>query len=79
MHGHSDPVHHIQRRITGQIGALADALPHCALSQFVEGVDDIRRLARDHGFAMVETLASGSNRRWRRAASRPRSAPISTR
>ncbi len=57
MHGHSDPVHHIQRRITGQIGALADALPHCALSQFVEGVDDIRRLARDHGFAMVETLA----------------------
>ena len=58
MRTQADPYLDIQNRITGQIGALADALPHCALSQIVEGVDDIRRLARDHGFAMVETLAS---------------------
>jgi hypothetical protein len=55
---HHDPNHDIQSRITGQIGALAEALPHCALTQIVQGVDDIRCLARDHGFAAVETLAS---------------------
>ena len=44
---------------TGGVGgALAEALPHCALTQIVQGVDDIRCLARDHGFAAVETLAS---------------------
>ncbi|MBB6426153.1 hypothetical protein [Sphingopyxis sp. JAI128] len=48
----------IQNRITGQIGALAEALPHCALAQLVQGIDDIRCLARDNGFAAVETLAS---------------------
>lgn len=48
----------IAGRISGQIGALADALPHCALAQIVRGIDDIRCLARDHGFAVVETLAS---------------------
>lgn len=44
--------------MSGRIGALAKALPHCALTQLVGGVDDIRRYARDHGFAMVECLAS---------------------
>ena len=48
----------IQDRISGQIGALAEALPHCAIGQLVQGVDDIRCLARDHGFAAVEMLAS---------------------
>lgn len=48
----------IESRISGQIGALAEALPHCALTQIVQGIDDIRCLARDHDFAMVETLAS---------------------
>ncbi|PZQ23993.1 MAG: hypothetical protein DI569_02855 [Sphingopyxis macrogoltabida] len=48
----------MQDRITGQIGALAAALPHCAIAQIVQGVDDIRCLARDNGFAAVETLAS---------------------
>ena len=48
----------IENRISGKIGALAEALPHCALTQIVQGVDDIRCLARDHGFAIVETLAS---------------------
>lgn len=48
----------IQDRISGQIGALAEALPHCAIAQLVQGVDDIRCLARDHGFAAVEMLAS---------------------
>lgn len=48
----------MESRITGQIGALVDALPHCALMQIVQDVDDIRCLARDHGFALVETLAS---------------------
>jgi len=58
MQTQTDPYLDIQNRITGQIGALADALPHCALAQIVRGVDDIRCLARDHGFAAVETLAS---------------------
>ncbi|WP_422059099.1 hypothetical protein [Sphingopyxis sp.] len=48
----------IQDRISGQIGALAEALPHCALAQIVQGIDDIRCLARDNGFSAVETLAS---------------------
>lgn len=48
----------IQSRIIGQVGALAEALPHCALAQIVQGIDDIRCLARDNGFAAVETLAS---------------------
>lgn len=48
----------IERRLSGQIGALAEALPHCALAQIVQGIDDIRCLARDNGFAAVETLAS---------------------
>ena len=54
----ADPYHDIQDRITGQIGALAEALPHCALAQIVQGIDDIRCLARDNGFVAVETLAS---------------------
>lgn len=58
MQTQTDPYLDIQDRITGQIGALAEALPRCALAQIVQGVDDIRCLARDHGFAAVETLAS---------------------
>ena len=54
----TDPFQDIQTRISGQIGALAEALPHCALTQIVQGIDDIRCLARDHGFGAVETLAS---------------------
>lgn len=58
MRTQADPYHDIQDRITGQIGALAEALPHCALTQIVQSIDDIRCLARDNGFAAVETLAS---------------------
>jgi hypothetical protein len=58
MRSQADPYHDMQDRITGQIGALAEALPHCALAQIVQGIDDIRCLARDNGFAAVETLAS---------------------
>lgn len=58
MRTQTDQYHEIQDRITGQIGALAEALPHCALAQIVQGIDDIRCLARDNGFAAVETLAS---------------------
>ena len=54
----TDPFQDIQNHISGQIGALAEALPHCALAQIVQGIDDIRCLARDNGFAAVETLAS---------------------
>ena len=55
---HTDHFQDIENRISGQIGALAEALPHCALTQIVQGIDDIRCLARDHGFGAVETLAS---------------------
>ena len=58
MRNQTDPYLDMQDRITGQIGALAEALPHCALTQIVQGIDDIRCLARDNGFAAVETLAS---------------------
>lgn len=58
MRNQTDPHLYIQQRITGQIGALAEALPHCALAQIVQGIDDIRCLARDNGFGAVETLAS---------------------
>ena len=58
MQNQTDPYLDIQNRITGQIGALAEALPHCALAQIVRGIDDIRCLARDNGFVAVETLAS---------------------
>ncbi|MDK2760353.1 MAG: hypothetical protein KYX64_03230 [Sphingopyxis sp.] len=58
MQAQIDPFQDMQSRITGQIGALAEALPHCALAQIVQGIDDIRCLARDHGFVAVETLAS---------------------
>lgn len=58
MQTQGDPFHDIQGRITGEIGALAEALPHCALAQIVQGIDDIRCLARDNGFGAVETLAS---------------------
>lgn len=58
MRNQTDPHLDMQSRITGQIGALAEALPHCALGQIVQGIDEIRCLARDHGFAVVETLAS---------------------
>lgn len=58
MDSQTDPHRDIQQQIAGQIGALAAALPRCAIMQVIEGVDDIRRLARDHGFALVETLAS---------------------
>ena len=58
MQNPPDPDLDIQNRITGQIGALAEALPNCALAQIVQGIDDIRCLARDNGFAAVETLAS---------------------
>ena len=58
MLNHNDPNFDMRGRITGKIGALAAALPHCALSQLAQGIDDIRCLARDHGFAAVETLAS---------------------
>lgn len=54
----TDHFQDIQSRISGQIGALAAALPHCAPGQIVQSIDDIRRLARDHGFGAVETLAS---------------------
>lgn len=53
-----DPVDEARRHITGRIGELASALPKCAMTQIVQHVDDIRCLARDHGFAAVETLAS---------------------
>ena len=55
---HTDHFQDIENRISGQIGALAEALPHCALTQIVQGIDDIRCLARDNGFGAVETLAS---------------------
>ena len=58
MRNQTDPYLDIQDRITGQIGALAEALPHCAFVEIVRGIDDIRCLARDNGFAAVETLAS---------------------
>ena len=58
MRNQTDPYLDMQTRITGQIGALAEALPHCAIAQIVQGIDDIRCLARDNGFAAVETLAS---------------------
>lgn len=58
MQGQGDCFHDMQGRITGQICELAAALPHCAPIQIVQGVDDIRRLARDHGFTAVETLAT---------------------
>lgn len=58
MQTQAEQYHDIRGRITGQIGALAEALPHCALAQIVQGIDDIRCLARDNGFAAVETLAS---------------------
>ena len=58
MQRQDDNFHAVQDRITGQIGALAAALPTCAPMQVARGIDDIRRLARDHGFAAVETLAS---------------------
>jgi len=53
-----DPSQEIRRRIAGRIDALAGALPHAALTQIVQGIDEIRCLARDHGFAAVEMLAS---------------------
>ena len=58
MQTRNDPFQDIRGRITGQIGALAEALPHCAFAEMVQGIDDIRCLARDNGFAAVETLAS---------------------
>ena len=58
MLANNDQAQIIRTQITGQIGALAQALPHCALTQIVRGIDDIRCLARDHGFAAVESLAS---------------------
>ncbi|MBA3940285.1 MAG: hypothetical protein C0520_03640 [Sphingopyxis sp.] len=58
MRTQGDYFQDMEQRISGQIGALAEALPHCALTQIVQGIDDIRCLARDHGFAAVETLAS---------------------
>src|SRR3546814_7361430 len=48
----------IRHRLAGRIEALAGALPHTALTQIVQGIDEIRCLARDHGFAAVEMLAS---------------------
>ena len=53
-----DPNQMIREEIAGRIGALARALPHCALTQLVNGVYDIRCFARDNGFAAVESLAS---------------------
>lgn len=53
-----EPFQTIRDEIAARIGALASAVPHCALNQLVGGVDDIRRFARDNGFAMVECLAS---------------------
>lgn len=58
MLSQNDPTQAMRNQITGQIGALAEALPHCALTQIVQRVDDIRCLARDNGFSLVETLAS---------------------
>jgi hypothetical protein len=55
---HIDPDQEMHSRITGQIGALVASLPYCALPQIVQGIDDIRCLARDNGFSAVETLAS---------------------
>ena len=43
MRTQADPYHDIQDRITGQIGALAEALPHCALAQIVlRGLDIVK-------------------------------------
>src|SRR3546814_8783998 len=53
-----DPSEDIRHRITGRIDALAGALPHAAPTQIVQGIDEIRCLARDHGFTAVEMLAS---------------------
>src|SRR3546814_4963420 len=53
-----DPSEEIRHRLAGRIDALAGALPHTALTQIVQGIDEIRCLARDHGFAAVEMLAS---------------------
>ena len=53
-----DCFHEMRDRITGRIGALAAALPHSAPIQIVQGIDEVRRLAHDHGFTAVETLAS---------------------
>ncbi|SBV34960.1 conserved protein of unknown function [uncultured Sphingopyxis sp.] len=58
MRDQTDPYLDVQNRIIGQIGALAEALPRCAFAEIVRGIDDIRCLARDNGFAAVETLAS---------------------
>ncbi|WP_432768879.1 MAG: hypothetical protein HEQ22_16185 [Sphingopyxis sp.] len=58
MQSQANPFEDMQNRITGQIGALAEALPHCGLAQIVQGIDDIRILARDNGFSAVESLAS---------------------
>ncbi len=54
MQAFNDPTHDIRHRI----GALAAALPHGAPVQIIRGIDEIRCLARDHGLAAVETLAS---------------------
>src|SRR3546814_7634183 len=53
-----DPSEEIRHRLAGRIDALAGALPRTALTQIVQGIDEIRCLARDHGFAAVEMLAS---------------------
>lgn len=58
MRAQGDYFRDMHDRIIGQIAALAEALPHCALAQIVRGIDDIRCLARDNGFAAVEALAS---------------------
>src|SRR3546814_2340642 len=52
------PLFRSRHRLAGRIDALAGALPHTALTQIVQGIDEIRCLARDHGFAAVEMLAS---------------------
>ena len=43
--------------ITSRIDALIDTLPRAAPVQIAEGVDAIRRLARDSGFDAVAVLA----------------------
>src|SRR3546814_12373784 len=69
------PLFRSRHRLAGRIDALAGALPHTALTQIVQGIDEIRCLARDHGFAAVEMLASRlestAAKPWSRAAVRP--------
>jgi hypothetical protein len=53
-----DAIRAVQNDIHGRIDALSHALPHCAIGNLADRIDEIRRLAHDNGFATVECLAS---------------------